>query len=386
MQLAQRAAAQLALADQSVGNSSDEEKFHLHGKLTSRERERRLASLLLLRRSASPSSPVLIVNNWAVRNHLRANFVFLNEQFVTIGTQTRQLCFYRLHLGSDLHFDGHGSSHQQARSHCALNALHFLRQQPLSPPSTPQLSSAKKARTTKSDISLMYERAKQLGLTVRTDWDDPLTVTYRIGEEYLSTGQGFNRHLAKQQAAEKMLSILRVDNEQRTPTKSVPAINPITRLYQLAQARQVQLDFLPASNYSSSSDGKFTVRIQFGESDAAEGHGPTKQSAKRAAAELLMEKLDPALVLPPPPSKGLLKRQGNSERLEKKRVQFVEEVIRKDEEMAARPHAVVSPTVSNRQKQQLLEACRRVKIDVHYSDEQVRISPDLHSLLFTFFL
>ena len=228
MQLAQRAAAQSALADQ-------DESFHLPGKMSKGRSETCLDTSFSF--SASPS-PVVILNHWAVRNHLRANFVFLNDQFVTIANQPRHLCFYRLHLGSDLHFDGHGSSHQQARTHCALNALNFLRQKPLSPPSTPQLTSPKKTRTTKSDISLMYERAKQLGLTVRTEWKDPLTVTYRIGEEYVSTGQGFNRHSAKQQAAERMLSILPVDDDQ-----AIPTINPITRLYQLAQARQVHLEF-----------------------------------------------------------------------------------------------------------------------------------------------
>jgi len=35
---------------------------------------------------------------------------------------------YRLYFGHNLYFDGHGSSHQQARINCAQHALNFIHQ------------------------------------------------------------------------------------------------------------------------------------------------------------------------------------------------------------------------------------------------------------------
>ena len=238
-------------------------------------------------------------------------------------------------IGHDLYFDGHGPTHQQARTNCALNAFYFLRQNQPSPPSTPQLSFPSSPTTSKikhpikSEISLMYERAKQLGLCVHIQSNDPFTVTYHIGEKYSATGKGFNKHSAKQSAAEKMLEILPTTNIQQN-------LNPITRIYQLAQQRQVKVEFIQLTNKEN-----FIFQLKFGENDIVEGYGKTKQIAKRSAAEILLEKLDPHVILPPPPAKGLLKRDGNNDNLtkhEKKHVHFVEEVIEKDEQISPRPH------------------------------------------------
>jgi hypothetical protein len=211
----------------------------------------------------------------------------------------------------------------------------------------------------KSEISLMYERAKQLGLSVRVESIDPFTVTYHIGEKYSASGKGFNQYSAKQSAAEKMLQILPSNNIQQNP-------NPITRIYQLAQQRQVKIECIQSSNREN-----FICQLKFGENDTAEGHGKTKQLARRAAAEILLDKLDPIVILPPPPAKGLLKRDGNNENLtkqEKKHVHFVEEVIEKDEQISPRQP---SSTISNSNKQQLIDACEKLKIHVEYFDEMV---------------
>jgi len=244
----------------------------------------------------------------------------------------------------------------------------------MSPPSTPQLNissspTSKIKYQTKSEISLMYERAKQLGLSVRMESNDPFTVTYHIGEKYLAIGKGFNQHSAKQSAAEKMLEILPINNNQQ---------NPITRIYQLAQIRQVKIEFIQLISIEN-----FLFQIKFGDNEHAEGYGKTKQMAKRAAAEILLEKLEPIVILPPPPVKGLLKRDGNNDNInkqEKKHVHFVEEVIEKDEQLSPRQ---LSSNISNSNKQQLIEACQKLKIHLEYLDELVCI--ELKLILFTFF-
>jgi hypothetical protein len=307
------------------------------------------------------------LNNWATRNHISTQYVFLNEQLATIpSNRSRILFFYRLYLGHDLYFDGHAPSHHQARQNCALNAFYFLRQNHISPPSTPQSPypsspTSKTKNQAKSTISLMYERAKQIGLSVRIEYHDPFTITYHIGEQYSATGQGFNEHLAKQAAAEKLLQIL--------PLTNVQQINPITRIYQLAQARQVKIEFIQLDKCSN--EHNFTFQIRFGEKEIAQGQGKTKQIAKRTAAEMLLNKLEPIVSLPPPPSKGLLKRDGNNENLnkqEKKHVHFVEEVIENDEKFSPRQ---LLPSISDYNKQQLNEACQKLQIHVKYLDEMV---------------
>jgi dsRNA-specific ribonuclease len=319
IKLAQRTAAQLALDD--------------------------CRSLPLTTNMNVVSCPITALNTWATRNHLSIQYILLNEQFLSTPlNRSRTVFYYRLYLGQDLYFDGHGSTHQQARINCALNAFYFLRQNPPSPPSTPQSSSSPPTSKTKSEISLMYERAKQLALPVRLESNDPFTVTYYIGEKYSATGKGFNKHSAKQSAAEKILELLPKTN------------NPITRIYQLAQIRQVKIEFIQLSIKEN-----YHFQIKFGDHEYAEGSGKTKQLAKRAAAEILLEKLDPIVVLPPPPTKGLLKRDGNKQ--EKKHVHFVEEVIEKDEQISPRQ----SSNYSN--KQELIDVCQKLQIHVEYFDE-----------------
>ena len=93
--------------------------------------------------------------------------------------------FYdRLYLGYNLYFDGHVCTHQHAPTHCILNAFYFLyRNQLLFPSIDIRLSLFSKIKhRTKSNVSLMYERAKLLGLSVHLDFNDPYTVTYSIGD------------------------------------------------------------------------------------------------------------------------------------------------------------------------------------------------------------
>ena len=280
-------------------------------------------------------SPIVVLNSWANRSHTSIRYVLINEQ---------SLFSYRVYLGDDFYFDGHASTDQQARINCALNALYFLQQNHFStPPSSPS------SQQTKSPISLMYERAQQLALPVRFQSIDSHTISYFLGEKYFATGHGFNRHAAKQSAAEKLLQIL-------------PQCNPLTRIYQLAQTRQVKLEFL-----SMPTEENYRYRVKFGENDQADGSGQTKQSAKRAAAEILLTKLESIAVLPPPPTKGLLKREGSKH--EKKHVHFLDEIIEKDEQTSSRPPSI---KVINRNKQELIDFCQKYQIHLQYFDRLVR--------------
>ncbi|CAF4421961.1 unnamed protein product, partial [Adineta steineri] len=82
----------------------------------------------------------------------------------------------------------------------------------------------------------------------------------------------------------------------------------------------------------------------------------------------------PIVVLPPPPAKGLLKRDGNKENItkqEKKHVHFVKVVIKKDEQLSSR-QSPPSPNMSCSNKQQLIEACQKFQIHLEYLDEMIK--------------
>ncbi|CAF1264841.1 unnamed protein product [Rotaria magnacalcarata] len=307
-------------------------------------------------------SPTVTLNIWSIQNHISIRYVLLNQQFKSKSTnQSCILFYYRLYLGHNSYFDGHGYTHQQARTKCALGALLFLRQNQRSTQhlNVPFLSNARKQRPPKSDISLMYERAKQLGHTIHITFDDPLTVTYVIGENYSATAKGSTQQTAKQLAARKMLEILPSTNIQRK-------LNPITRIYQSAQLRQVKIEFIQLTDKEN-----YTYQIRFGDNDVAEGYGKAKRIAKQLAAEALLQKLDTVVVLLPPPSKSLLKRDGNSEKTnkqEKKHVHFVEEIIENDDKMSCSPSSL-SSNVENSYKKQLIETCQKLRIHIEYLDK-----------------
>jgi hypothetical protein len=214
----------------------------------------------------------------------------------------------------------------------------------------------------------MYERAKQLGLSVQIEYIEPLTITYHIGEEYSTTATGSTKNLAKQLAAEKMLEILPLPTEKQkqkhnrkrsnqrikfieqkgsTNYSLSEEINPITRLYQIARARNLNLEFVESENCST--EKLFHFQVKFNENEFADGYGKNKQAAKRSAAENLLSKLYPNL--PPPPAKGLLKRDENSHKShEKKHVHFLDE---------------------NLIQQQLINSCQKLNIHIEYNDQMI---------------
>jgi double-stranded RNA-binding protein Staufen len=319
IKLAQRAAAQNALDEHKHLSSTDtpnhEQKQH--------------------------QSPTVALNTWATQNHILTRYILLNEEHLLSTNNHPQIIFsYRLYVGNNFYFDGHGSSHQRARTHCAYHALNFIQQNQISIPTE---------NNPKSRISLMYERARQLGLPVRIEHNEPLTITYHIGEEYSTTGTGQTKHAAKENAAEKMLAILPLVQEKvkTKPTRKhsnqhkkfieqkgsnnyslSEEINPITRLYQIGRVREQKVEFIQMENTDS-----FHFHVKLGDNDFADGYDKNKQSAKRLAAENLLSKLNSTLLesivisLPPAPKKGLLKHEMNSKNQpqEKKHVHFVDD-------------------------------------------------------------
>ena len=235
----------------------------------------------------------------------------------------------------------------------------------------------------------MYERVKQLGLSIEFEQHEPLSITYHVGDQYSTTGTGQTKHDAKQLAAEKMLEILPLPMEkpkQKSSRKHKKQhkkfieqksssdyslsedINPITRLYQIARGRDAKVEFLALED--SSKEKQFHFQVQFGDNDVADAYGPSKQAAKRAAAENLLAKLTPDAVgstqmaLPPPPIKGLLKRDENcNKQQEKKHVHFLEEQLVEHEKNLAN-HPSVSTV-----KQQLINACQKLNLHIQYEDQ-----------------
>ena len=74
-------------------------------------------------------SPTVALNTWATQNHVLTKYILLNEQYLPPANNRPHVIFsYRLYIGHDLYFDGHGSSHQRARTECAYHALNFIHQ------------------------------------------------------------------------------------------------------------------------------------------------------------------------------------------------------------------------------------------------------------------
>jgi hypothetical protein len=264
----------------------------------------------------------------------------------------------------------------------------------------------------KSAISLMYERAKQLNLPVELDNEQALTVTYRIGDNYSTTGTGSTKQLAKRMAAEKMLELLpmtqvQCESQPKTQHKRTKQhrkfieqrgstayslshdINPITRLYQIGQARQVRVRFEQMKK--STGDQPFHCQVYFGETHCIDGFGQSKQLAKRSAAERLLSELDPeflssvsvsvptaiaatttASAVPhsSPPVKSLLKSNEHARtHNEKKHVQFVDESTAEQTNTSGRCSSVNID-------EQLTNACDKLNIRLQHQNELVRKHPE----------
>lgn len=74
----------------------------------------------------------MLLNTWATQHHIPTRYILLHEQHIPVPNNHPNIIFYyRLFVGYDLIFDGHGSSHQKARIDCADHALYYIHQHPI---------------------------------------------------------------------------------------------------------------------------------------------------------------------------------------------------------------------------------------------------------------
>ncbi|CAF1200012.1 unnamed protein product [Rotaria sordida] len=363
-----------------------------------------------------PQSPTVILNTWAAQHHIPTRYILLHEQLQPSSNnlswnRPHIIFYYRLHLGQHFYFDGYGSSRQQARIDCAYHALNFIHQNEKF--ILESLASKSTQIQSKSEISLMYERAKQLGLTVQIEYNEPLTITYHIGEQYSTTATGQTKNTAKQIAAEKMLEILPLPTEndkqkQKHNRKHTnqhkkfieqkgsnnyslsEKINPITRLYQIARARNINIEFTELEN--STNEKNFHFHVKFGENDFADGYGKNKKLAKQSTAENLLSKLNPDILglinistsssLPIQPIKSLLKRDENlnkqqQQQQEKKHVHFIDDEIIQHEKNTNNHQSSITI------KQQLINACQKLNINIEYDDQTITNNTNQYETVLT---
>ncbi|XP_058795500.1 double-stranded RNA-binding protein Staufen homolog 2 isoform X2 [Phymastichus coffea] len=239
-------------------------------------------------------------------------------------------------------FIGRGTTGQAARHDAASRALEQLRQLPL--PEEIANNSVTITDTAgnitggiddpnaelKSPVSLVHETALKRGLSVSFDvvseTGKPHIRTFMtrctVGEK-VTLGEGSSKKVSKKRAAELMLdelkklptvsapiqnrtlrlkrkppatkkksrNLIKVYQEPRTESDSSEEVNPISRLVQIQQAKRERE---PVYNLIEEKGAprrrEFVMEVSVGQ-HLAQGTGPNKKLAKRAAAEALLATL-----------------------------------------------------------------------------------------------
>ncbi|KAL7299733.1 hypothetical protein TKK_0007483 [Trichogramma kaykai] len=238
-------------------------------------------------------------------------------------------------------FIGRGMTGQAARHDAASRALEQLRTLPLPEESTTSTVTVNESTNgtasspgiedpnaeLKSPVSLVHETALKRGLCVSFD------VVSETGKPHIRTfmtrctvgdkvtlGEGSSKKVSKKRAAELMLeelkrlrpivapiqnrtlrlrrkqpatkrktrNLIKVYQKPRTETDSSEEVNPISRLVQIQQAKRERE---PVYNLIEEKGAprrrEFVMEVSVGQ-HSAEGTGPNKKLAKRAAAEALL--------------------------------------------------------------------------------------------------
>ncbi|XP_031847758.1 double-stranded RNA-binding protein Staufen isoform X5 [Nomia melanderi] len=294
-----------------------------------------------------------------------------------------QLYFVSLKVG-ECEFIGKGVTGQAARHDAASKALEQLRQLPLPEVANTcntgengTLGDAKDPiAELKSPVSLVHERALKRGLLVSFE------VVSEIGKPHIRTfrtkctagdkvtfGEGPSKKVSKRHAAEFMLEELNrlpplpetIQNrpmrvkrkppatkkksrnlikvyQDRSESEAAEKVNPVSRLVQIQQAKREKE---PVYNLIEEKGGprrrEFVMEVTMGQ-HSAQGIGPNKKLAKRAAAEALLAQLGYSKPLPTKPSI----KTGESENTESKprKVTFLE-----DEQINETPSHPVGGTI-----------------------------------------
>merc|ERR1712106_1111880 len=265
-------------------------------------------------------------------------------------------------------FVGEGATAQAAKHGAAGKALKVLKDLPipdgkskLDPTSLPFIPGSEYDEL-KSPISLAHEIALKKGLVVKfevTRETGPphmrTFITKCIVGNFVTEGEGNGKKVSKKRAAELMLEQLKqlppiasavvprprkVSNPGKKKAKNLikvdakegpipggggsgdQSINPISRLIQIQQARkEKEPQYILLSESGMPRRREFVVQVTVG-SQSANGSGPSKKLAKRAAAEALLQLLGYSR-----PSLQPIKTGAELDRQEKgKKLTFVDEV------------------------------------------------------------
>ncbi|KAB7494042.1 Double-stranded RNA-binding protein Staufen-like protein 2 [Armadillidium nasatum] len=294
--------------------------------------------------------------------------------------------FVNLRVGNK-DFCGEGATAQQAKHNAASKALKVIKALPIPDSSSSSHSSSNSTTSTnlsttnngervpeidqnselKSPISLVHEIALKRSLTVSFE------VVRESGPPHMRTfvttcivgdirrqGEGTGKKVSKKRAAELMLEELRklppvtsssLSRVKRKPTtkkksrnlikeqKAAPeygqGINPISRLIQIQQAKKEKEPiYTLVAERGVPRRREFVVQVTVG-TNSAQGSGPNKKLAKRAAAESMLQLLGYSRPQPQP-AKPAIKLENSHSDSDKtrKQVTFLEETDSRPHESA----------------------------------------------------
>lgn len=283
-----------------------------------------------------------------------------------------QLYLVSLKVG-EREFIGRGLTGQAARHDAASKALEQLRQLPLPEEVTNTCNTVENGTMgdakdpiaeLKSPVSLVHERALKRGLPVSfevvSEIGKPHIRTFRtkctVGDK-VTLGEGPSKKVSKRHAAEYMLeelnrlpplpetiqnrpmrvkrkppatkkksrNLIKVYQEPRSESEAAEGLNPVSRLVQIQQAkREKEPVYNLIEEKGAPRRREFVMEVTMGQ-HSAQGIGPNKKLAKRAAAESLLAQLGYSKPQPQPAKPSI--KMGESENTESKprKVTFLED-------------------------------------------------------------
>ncbi|XP_020286396.1 double-stranded RNA-binding protein Staufen homolog 2 isoform X2 [Pseudomyrmex gracilis] len=301
-----------------------------------------------------------------------------------VHTDLQGLYLVTLKVG-EREFTGRGMTGQAARHDAASRALEQLRQLPL-PEEVANTSNVSENGTLsgiddpnaelKSPVSLVHETALKRGLPVSfevvSESGKPHIRTFMtkctVGEK-VTVGEGSSKKVSKKRAAELMLeelkrlpplppaiqnrsmrvkrkppatkkksrNLIKVYQEPRSENEVAEEVNPVSRLVQIQQAKRERE---PVYNLIDEKGAprrrEFVMEVTMGQ-HSAQGMGPNKKLAKRAAAEALLAQLGYSKPSPQPVKPSIKTGDSeNSTESKPRKVTFLEDEQVND----TQPHSV----------------------------------------------
>ncbi|XP_048508790.1 double-stranded RNA-binding protein Staufen homolog 2 isoform X2 [Athalia rosae] len=291
------------------------------------------------------------------------------------GFQAQQQGLYAVTLKvGDREFLGRGVTGQAARHDAASRALEQLRQLPL-PEEIANTCATNENGTLsgiddpnaelKSPVSLVHETALKRGLAVTfevvSERGKPhirIFVTKCTVGDRTTTGEGPSKKVSKKRAAELMLeelkrlpplpitiqnpssqrmkrkppatkkksrNLIKVYQELRTEPEAAEEVNPISRLIQIQQAkREREPVYTLVDEKGAPRRREFIMEVTVG-TNSAQGLGPNKKLAKRAAAEALLMQLGYSKPQPLPAKPSIKTGENENSEGKPRKVTFLEE-------------------------------------------------------------